>query len=89
METGIGDYEDEATGCPHDGHPYFKGWFRTEDRKNNSECFMWQEVILKFIKKLWDADFNLLSGYFEIKIEELKDYVYREEIDCFIENKKK
>ena len=51
MKEGIGDYEDEATGCPHDGHPYFKGWFRTEDRENNSECFMWQEVILKFIKK--------------------------------------
>lgn len=40
-------------------------------------------------KELWDAGFNLPSGYFEIKIEELKDYVYREEIDCFIENKKK
>ena len=51
MEEGIGDYEDEATGCPHDGHPYFKGWIGKEDRKNNSECFMWQEVILKFIKK--------------------------------------
>jgi hypothetical protein len=51
VKEGIGDYEDEATGCPHDGHPYFKGWFRTEDRENNSECFMWQEVILKFIKK--------------------------------------
>ena len=40
-------------------------------------------------KELWDAGFNLLNGYFEIKMEELKDYVYREEIDCFIENKKK
>lgn len=40
-------------------------------------------------KELWDVGFNLPSGYFEIKIEELKDYVYREEIDCFIENKKK
>jgi len=51
VEAGIGDYENEASGCPHDGHPYFKGWIGKEDRKNNSECFMWQEVILKFIKK--------------------------------------
>lgn len=78
MKEGIGDYEDEATGCPHDGHPYFKGWIGKEERKNNSECFMWQEVILKFFKKeLWVAGFNLPSSYFEIKMEELKDYVYR------------
>lgn len=40
-------------------------------------------------KELWNAGFNLPSSYFEIKMEELKDYVYREEIDCFIEAEKK
>ncbi len=38
--------------------------------------------------ELWDVGFNLPSGSFEIKKEELKDYIYREEIDCFRQDEK-
>lgn len=51
MEAGIGDYEDEATGCPHDGHPNFEDRIGTEDWQCNPEQVIFDKTIKRFAQK--------------------------------------
>ena len=32
--------------------------------------------------ELWDIGFNLLSGFFEIEKENLREYVYKDKLEC-------
>ena len=50
-----------------------------EERKRREELGLVLCVVFK--NELWDYGYNLPSGYFEIKKEELKDYIYKEKID--------
>jgi hypothetical protein len=51
-----------------------------EERKRREELGLVLCVVFK--NELWDYGYNLPSGFFEIKKEELKDYIYKDKIDC-------
>ena len=51
-----------------------------EEKKRREELGLVLCVVFK--NELWDYGYNLPSGFFEIKKEELKDYIYKEKIDC-------
>lgn len=63
----------------------FEKYYEKEDRRIKEAGLI---TCIVYKDELWDAGFNLPSSSFEIKKEELKDYIYREEKDCFRQDEK-
>ena len=61
-------------------HKDFERYVEAEDKRMKELGLIFCVV---FKDKMWDYGINLASGSFKIKKEELRDFIYKDKIECY------